>query len=101
MGEQHVVDAGRVEPEGGLAFDERHVVALQQAAIDEQALAPRFDQLTGAGDTAGRAVERHLQAQPPHRRARHALAPRLGRSHTGSERWGAPLLAHLPAWWAA
>ncbi len=60
VGKQHEVDATRIEAErlGVLAL--QRAPALQQAAIDQDALAAGFEQVAGAGDGARGAVERQL-----------------------------------------
>ena len=63
VGEQHHVDGLRVEAEGLAVVLGKLAAPLEHAAIDQDALACRFDQVTGAGDGAVGAVERDFHAR--------------------------------------
>ena len=52
MGEQDVIDAGRVEPKGLRVFFVQLAAALVEAAINQNFLSRTLDQMTRAGDTA-------------------------------------------------
>jgi hypothetical protein len=52
VGEQYVVDGGGVKAENSGIFLVQFAATLMQPAIDKDALARAFDQMTGARDTA-------------------------------------------------
>ena len=71
MGEQHIVDGGGVEAERSGILLVQFAAALMQPAIDQDALARAFDQMTGAGDTAIGAMKGQFQVPlPSFRRSR-------------------------------
>ena len=65
VGEQHVVDGGGIKAERSGVLLVQLAATLMQPAIDEDALARAFDQMTGAGDAAIGAVKGQLQVTLP------------------------------------
>ena len=65
MGQQHDIDAGRVETEIGGVLHVEVAAPLKHAAVDHQAPAATFDHMAGAGDTAVGAMKRQLHLPPP------------------------------------
>src|SRR5438270_2072050 len=57
MRQKHEIDGAGVKAEGAGVFLSQFAAALQQAAIDENFLVRRFEQMAGAGDIAVRAVK--------------------------------------------
>jgi hypothetical protein len=65
VGEQYVVDGGGGEAKGPGVFRVQFAATLMQPAIDQDALAAAFDQMTGAGDTAIGAMKGQFQVTLP------------------------------------
>ena len=63
VSQKHDVDAGRIEAERMAVFLLQLAAALIQTAIDQDALARTFDQMTRAGDGARGAVKRNFQSK--------------------------------------
>ena len=70
VGQQQYVDRRRVEAERRGVFVVEVAAALEEAAVDEDALAAGLDQVARAGDVAIGAVERnlHVALSPVQRR---------------------------------
>ena len=65
VGEQDRVDRARIEAEIMRVHRALFAPALEQAAIDEYALAGGLKEVAGAGDVLVRAVEREFHSKPP------------------------------------
>ena len=63
MGQQYVVDAGRLEPERLRIFLIQLAATLVQPAVDQDLLPGALDHVTRAGDTAVSAVKRYFQVK--------------------------------------
>ena len=61
MGQQDVVDAGWIEPEGLRILLVQFTTTLVQPAVDQDLLAGTLDHVTRAGDAAVGAVKRQFQ----------------------------------------
>ena len=57
MRQQHGVDVGRPEGEGAVVERLQRLVALEHAAVDEDAFAVHLEQMARAGDGARGAAE--------------------------------------------
>ena len=57
MGEQDIVDARRIEPEGLRILLVKLMATLVKPAVDQDALAGALDHVTRAGDTSVGAME--------------------------------------------
>ena len=62
MGQQQIIDAGRVKPEIIGVFLVQFSAALVEAAVDEDTLAGAFNQVARPGNAAIRAVEGDLHS---------------------------------------
>jgi hypothetical protein len=65
MGQQHEIDAGRVEAEIGGVFFVKVAAALEHAAIDQKPPSAAFDHMAGSGDAPIGAMKRQLHSSLP------------------------------------